>query len=97
MKQYGFRMDSVKQGTNLTGIINTTHGMLLDGTLQCGDQNDLMKIHLLDSAMKTYNDSGLKKLIKVNPHAHVDGVAALLDMMCMRHVYLNEFGEQLKN
>lgn len=90
-------MDSVHQGTNLTGIINNTDGLLHDGKLVCADDNDLMKIHLLDSALKIDAETNLKKLIKVHSKAHIDGVAALLDAMCMRQVYWNELGDQLRN
>lgn len=97
MEGYGFHCDTVFQGTNLTGIINTTEGMLKDGTLQCAEDNDLMKIHLLDSALKLETESNRKKLIKISKNAHVDGVACLLDAMCMRANKWDEMQEQLRN
>jgi len=97
LEGYGFHCDTVYQGTNLTGIINTTEGMLKDGALQCAEDNDLMKVHLLDAALKTEAESNRKKLIKVSKNAHVDGVAALLDAMCMRANKWDELQGQLKN
>ena len=38
-----------------------------------------------------------KKLVKMSRNAHVDGVAAILDAMCMRQTRWNELGAQLKN
>jgi len=97
MESYGFHCDTVFQGTNLTGVINTTEGMLKDGTLQCADDNDLMKIHLMDAALKTEAETNRKKLIKISKRAHVDGVACLLDAMCMRANKWEELKERLRN
>ena len=89
-------MDSVTQGENLTGIINTTEGMLKDGVINIGD-NDLMAVHMLDAALKSNAETGRKKLIKMSASAHVDGMAALLDAMLVRQIHYDEIGEQLKN
>jgi phage terminase large subunit-like protein len=97
LESYGFHCDTVFQGTNLTGVINTTEGMLKDGTLQCANDNDLMKVHLLDAALKTEAETNRKKLIKISKNAHVDGVACLLDAMCMRAVNWEEMQERLIN
>ena len=97
LEGYGFHCDTVFQGTNLTGVINTTEGMLKDGTLQCAEDNDLMKIHLLDAALKTEAETNRKKLIKISKNAHVDGVASLLDAMCMRANKWDELQGQLVN
>ena len=97
MKAYGFHMDDVYQGENLTGVINDTEGMLKNGQIQIGADNDLMKIHLLDSALKINAETNRRRLIKMSVNAHVDGMAALLDAMCMRTKYGAEIGEQLRN
>ena len=97
MEAYGFHCDTVFQGTNLTGVINTTEGMLKDGTLQSAEDNDLMKIHLMDAALKTEAETNRKKLIKISKRAHVDGVACLLDAMCMRANKWEELKERLRN
>ena len=97
LETYGFHCDTVFQGTNLTGVINTTEGMLKDGTLQCAEDNDLMKVHLLDAALKTEAETNRKKLIKISKNAHVDGTAALLDAMCIRANVWDEMQGQLLN
>lgn len=97
MESYGFHCDTVFQGTNLTGVINTTEGMLKDGALQSAEDNDLMKIHLLDAALKIEAETNRRKLIKISKNAHVDGVAALLDAMCMRANKWEELQNQLRN
>lgn len=96
MQLYGFHMDSVYQGTNLSGVIRETYGRLMDGNINIGD-NDLLAVHLLDAAMKVDTESTKQKLIKIRKNAHVDGVAALLDAMCMRSAHFDEIGAQLQN
>ena len=94
---YGFHMEKVAQGSNLTGVINDTEGLIKEGRLQCGDDNDLMKVHWLDSALKIEDETNRRRLIKISKNAHVDGVAALLDAMCMRHNHWEELQSQLRN
>ena len=96
MKQYGFHMDDVWQGENLYPVIQETHGLLEDGKIHIGD-NDLLKIHLLNSAIKMSTERGRGRLVKVSPSVHIDGCAALLDAMCVRQKWYGEIGEQLKN
>lgn len=96
MRTYGFHMDDVWQGFNLTPVIRETEGLIRDGAFSIGD-NDLLKVHLLDTAMKTEPESGRCKPIKMNAAAHIDGCAALLDAMTVRQKYYSEIGEQLKN
>ena len=96
MVSYGFHMDDVYQGENLYGVIQETQGLLEDGRIHIGD-NDLLKIHLLNSAIKMSTERGRGKLIKLSPSLHIDGAAALLDAMTVRQKYYAEIGEQLKN
>lgn len=96
MKQYGFHMDDVWQGENLYPVIQETHGLLEDGKIHIGD-NDLLKIHLLNSAIKMSTERGRGRLVKVSPSVHIDGCAAFLDAMCVRQKWYGEIGEQLKN
>lgn len=96
MKSYGFHMDDVYQGDNLYGVMLETQGLLEDGKINIGD-NDLLKIHILDSAMKMSPERGRGKLVKVNRGCHIDGMAALLDAMTVRQKWYSEVGEQLKN
>ena len=96
MTAFGFHMDDVYQGENLTPVINEVDGLLRDGMFDFGD-NDLMKIHLLNSALKLNNETNRKKLIKISQYNRIDGMAALLDAMCVRQKWFNEIGGQLKN
>lgn len=96
MQKYGFHMDDVFQGFNLTPVIRETEGLVRDGVFCIGD-NDLLKIHLLDTALKIESESGRSKIVKLNTSAHIDGCAALLDAMTVRQKYYAEIGEQLKN
>ncbi len=96
MEAYGFHMDDVFQGENLYGVIQETQGLLEDGKIHIGD-NDLLKIHLLNSAIKMSTERGRGKLVKVSPSVHIDGAAALLDAMTVRQKHYADIGEQLKN
>ena len=96
MKGYGFQMDDVWQGENLYPVIRETEGLLSDGKIHIGD-NDLLKIHLLNSAIKMNVERGRGKLVKVSPMVHIDGTAALLDAMTVRQKWYVDIGEQLKN
>ena len=96
MSQYGFHMDDVYQGENLYGVIQETQGLLEDNKIHIGD-NDLLKVHLLNCAIKMSTERGRGRLVKINPSLHIDGAAALLDAMTVRQKYYAEIGEQLKN
>lgn len=96
MAQYGFHMDDVFQGFNLTPVIRETEGLMRDGAFCIGD-NDLLKVHLLDTALKVEAESGRCKSVKMSANAHIDGTAALLDAMTVRQKWYAEIGEQLRN
>ena len=96
MNTYGFHTTSVYQGENLYGIIQETEGIIKDRKLHIGD-NDLLKAHLLNSAVKMSTERGRGRLVKVNPSLHIDGTAALLDAMTARWEAYQEYGEQLRN
>ena len=92
----GYHMESVSQGSNLTGVIVDAEGMIKDGTLRSAEDNNLMKIHMMDSALHTYEDNR-RRLVKVSSTAHVDGMAALLDAMTMRRNYYTQMEQLLRN
>ena len=96
MKQYGFVVDDVYQGENLYGVLQETEGLLADGKINIGD-NDLLKMHLLNSAIKMSTERGRGKLVKVSPSVHIDGTAALVDALTVRQKWYSEIGEQLRN
>lgn len=96
LQAYGFQTDSVFQGYNLTPAINTFEGMLRDGNICIGD-NDLLKVHLLDSALKKDADTERSKLVKLRTYGHIDGTAAVLDAMIVRDKYWSEMSDRLMN
>lgn len=96
MTQYGFHCDDVFQGENLYGVIQETQGLLEDRKLHIGD-NDLLKVHLLNSAIKMSVERGRGKLVKLSPNDHIDGAASLIDAMTVRQKHYAEIGDQLKN
>ena len=96
MSAYGFRMDDVYQGDNLWPCIQELEGIIKDGRLHIGN-NDLLKMHLMNSAIKMNTERGRGRLVKVNPSLHIDGTAALLDAITVRQKWYSEIGEQLRN
>ena len=97
MQADGWQMESVSQGSNLTGVLIDMEGMIKDGRLRCANDNDLMKVHMLDSALKFEEGTNRRRLVKIQSKAHIDGMAALSDAICMRHNYYEELQEQLRN
>ena len=93
---YGFHCDDVWQGENLYGVLMETQGLLEDKKIHIGD-NDLLKAHLLNSAIKMSTERNRGKLVKVHPALHIDGCAALIDAMTVRQKWWNETSAQLMN
>ena len=96
MQEFGFHMDDVFQGENLSPVLSLMEGLIKDGKVHIGD-NDLLKVHLLDSAVKQNAETMRKRLIKVSANVHIDGTAALTDAMCMRDKWGSEISAQLAN
>ena len=96
LNAYGFQCDDVFQGDNLWGVLQEMEGLFKDGKVHIGD-NDLLKIHLLNSAIKMNTERGRGRLIKLTPSGHIDGVASLADAFCVRQKWFGEIGEQLRN
>ena len=96
MEAYGFHCDDVFQGFNLTPVINEFGGLLKDGRIHIGD-NDLLKIHLLNTALKHDNQTERVRLVKISTNDHIDGTAALLDAFTVRQKHWKEIGGQLEN
>lgn len=96
LSSYGFRCDDVYQGDNLWGILQEMEGLFKDGRVHIGD-NDLLKMHLLNSAIKMNAERGRGKLIKLSPTAHIDGAAAMSDAFCVRQKWYNELADRLRN
>lgn len=96
MEGYGFHMDDVYQGYNLTGVLSEAEGLIKDGRVNIGD-NDLLKVHLLNAALKSDNEGMRYKLVKLSAMDHIDGCAAFMDALTVRSKYFHEIGAKLKN
>ena len=96
LENYGFQCDDVFQGDNLWNVLQEMEGLMKDGKVHCGD-NDLLKIHLLNSAIKMNAERGRGRLIKLNATSHIDGCAALADAFCVRQKWFSEIGDRLIN
>ena len=96
MAAAGFHMDDIYQGEQLFPVMEEFKGLLEDGKIHIGD-NDLLKAHLLNSAVKMSVERGRGKLVKLSPNLHIDGTAALIDAMTVRQKWWSEIGGQLKN
>ena len=96
LEAYGCLTDDVYQGDNLWPVLQEMEGLFKDGRIHIGD-NDLLKVHLLNAAIKMNVERGRGKLIKLSREAHIDGCAALADAFTVRQKWWNEDGDRLKN
>lgn len=96
MKEAGFHMDDVYQGTNLTPILNTFEGDLKDGMYLIGE-NNLLKSHLLNVAVQIQTDDSRMKPVKIEKRAHIDGAVSIFDALAVKMKYHKEIGRQLQN
>ena len=96
LEAYGFQTDDVYQGDNLWQVLQEMEGLIKDGRVHIGD-NDLLKVHLLNSAIKMNNERGRGRLIKIHKDAHIDLTAALADAFCVRQKWFDEIGNRLRN
>ena len=101
MNEKHFKTDSVTQGFNLTNVIDTFEGMIREGKIRDMDDNDLLKIHLADAAVKMESAGERahprRMLVKISNKAHVDGAVTLMDAMAMRIFNWDKLGSRLQN
>lgn len=96
MEQYGFHMDDVYQGFNLTPVLHEMDGLLRDETLQLG-KNNLLKSHFLNTAVNQDTETRKIRPVKIDPRCHIDGFVAVLDALTVRQKWYDQIGAQLKN
>lgn len=96
MANYGFHMDDVFQGENLTPVIREFEGIIKDGNFKIAD-NNLLKTHFLNVALKHNMETRKFRPIKIEQRAHIDGFVSVIDAMTVRQKYWEECGELLKN
>lgn len=96
MKEAGFHMDDVYQGTNLTPILIEFEGNLKDGKIEIGD-NGLLQGHFLNVAVDiNINDSRMKP-VKIDKRSHIDGAVSVFDAFTVKMKYYSEIGKMLEN
>lgn len=96
MKSYGFHMDDVFQGENLTPVIKEFEGIIKDGNfIICN--NNLLKAHFLNVAMKQNVETRKIRPVKIEQRSRIDGFVSNIDAMTVRQKWFNEIGELLKN
>ena len=96
MEQYGFHMDDVFQGTNLTPVLHECDGLLRDQKLQLGT-NNLLKAHFLNVAIKQDEENRKIRPVKIEQRCHIDGFVAVIDALTVRQKWDDSIGEQLRN
>ena len=96
MTQFGFHMDDVHQGENLTPVLHEADGLLRDQTLQLGD-NKLLKAHFLNVGVKQNVETRKIRPVKIDQRCHIDGFVAVIDALTVRQKWHDAIGEQLKN
>lgn len=96
MARYGFHMDDVHQGENLTPVIHEMDGLLRDKTLQLG-QNNVLKAHFLNVGMKQNEETRKIRPVKIDQRCHIDGFVAVIDALTVRQKWFDQIGDQLRN
>lgn len=96
MEAYGFHMDSVHQGENLTPVLKEADGLLRDKRLQLG-KNPLLKQHFLNVALKQNTETRKVRPVKIEERAHIDGFVSVIDALTVRQKWFDTIGDQLSN
>ena len=92
----GFETDDVRQGENLTPVINELEGIIRAGDFFIVD-NNLLISHFHNIAMKHNLETGAVKPTKMGQRAKIDGVVSVLCAMTVRQKYWDKIGHVLKN
>lgn len=97
LKEFGFHVDDVNQGYNLSPVIDEFEGIVKDGKFRIAGKNDLLAAHLLNVALKNDSETRKNKPVKIEQRAHIDGAVSVLDAWTVRQKWFDEIGELLKN
>ena len=81
---------------NLSPVLHEMDGLLRDGTLILGN-NNLLKAHFLNVAVKQSEEDRKIRPVKIDPRTHIDGFVAVCDALTVRQKWMEQIGEQLKN
>jgi len=96
LNKHGFKTDDVRQGENLTPVINELEGIIRDGNFLIAN-NNLLVSHFLNMAMKHNLETGAVKPTKMGKRAKTDGAISVLCAMTVRQKYWNKISYVLKN
>ena len=96
MSQFGFHMDDVFQGENLTPVIREFEGIIKDGSFKLGS-NNLLKSHFLNVALKHNSVTRKFRPVKIEERCRIDGFVAIIDALTVRQKWYGEVGRLLKN
>lgn len=96
LQQLGFHTYDVRQGENLTPVLNEAEGLIRDGTLRIG-KNNLLKTHFLNVAVKRNSESSRYMPVKIEQRLHIDGFMSVIDALTVRQQHYTEIGRLLKN
>lgn len=96
MKEAGFHMDDVFQGTNLTPCLHEFEADLKNGVYEIGD-NSLLQAHLLNVAVDVSIKDSRMRPVKIEKRAHIDGAMSIIDAIAVRQKYHKEIGRLLLN
>lgn len=92
----GWQTDDVWQGENLAPVIREFDGILKDGDF-CICDNNLLKAHILNVALKHNLETRKFRPVKIEQRARIDGFVATIDAMTVRQKWYTEIGELLQN
>lgn len=96
MAQFGFHMDDVFQGENLTPVIREFEGIIKDGSFKLGN-NNLLKSHFLNVALKHNSVTRKFRPVKIEERCRIDGFVSVIDALTVRQKWYGEVGQLLKN
>ncbi len=97
MQQYGFHMDDVFQGENLSPVITEFEGIYADGNFLVAGDNNLLKSHFMNVAMKENLETRRRRPVKIEQRCRIDGFVSGIDAMTVRQKYYEEIGSILQN
>lgn len=97
LKEFGYHMDDVNQGFNLSGVIEDLEGVLRDGNVKIAGDNQLLAMHLLNVALKEDSETRKNKPVKIEPRAKIDGFVSIIDAWTVRQKYWPEIGALIEN
>lgn len=96
LEERGYQCDDVKQGENLSPVIDEFEGILKDGDFYICD-NNLLKAHFLNLAVQENTSTRQRKLIKIQAIDRIDGAISAMCGITVRQKWYKEIGELLKN